>query len=61
MTLSLAPPPTIGSYESVSDALKALNTFAAAKGYAIIKRRSNSWKGKIRRINLKCNKNREKN
>jgi hypothetical protein len=61
MTLSLAPPPIIGFYKSVSDALKALNTFAAAKGYVIIKRRSNSWKEKIKRVDLKLNKSREKN
>jgi hypothetical protein len=50
MTLSLAPPPTEGSYESVSDALKALNTFAAAEGYAIVKRRSKSWGGEVRAV-----------
>jgi MULE transposase domain/FAR1 DNA-binding domain len=56
MTLSLAPPPTTDSYESVSDALKALNAFAAAEGYAIIKRRSKSWGGMMRRVILKCDK-----
>ena len=60
MTLSLAPPPTEGSYESVSDALKALNAFAAAEGYAIVKRRSKSWGGMMRRVILKCDKGGEK-
>jgi CRISPR/Cas system-associated exonuclease Cas4 (RecB family) len=56
MALSLAPPPE-GIYESVEDALEALNTFAAAEGYAIVKRRSIlSKRGVIRRVDLKCDK-----
>jgi hypothetical protein len=59
MALSLAPPPE-SIFKSVEDAFKALNTFTAAEGYAIIKRRSILLKrGVIRRVDLKYNKGSE--
>jgi hypothetical protein len=54
--LSLAPPPLEGRYSSISDALTALNGFAATEGYVIIKRRSYSYKGLVKRVDLKCDK-----
>jgi hypothetical protein len=56
MTLSLAPPPTEGTFDTVDDALKTLNTFTAAEGYAIVKRRSRSYNGIMKRVDLKCDK-----
>lgn len=54
--MSLAAPPTDGSYPSVTDALNALNAFAAVEGYALVKRRSKSWAGAVRAVWLKCDK-----
>jgi hypothetical protein len=52
MTLSLAPPPTEGTYESLEDAMKALNTSAATEGYAIVKIRSMAYGGVINRVDF---------
>lgn len=54
--MSLAPPPTDCAYGSVSEALTALNAFAAPEGYAIVKKRSRSRKGILRNVDLKCDK-----
>lgn len=48
--MSLVIPPTDGSYPSVTDALNALNAFAAVEGYALVKRRSKSWAGVVRAV-----------
>jgi hypothetical protein len=53
--LSLAPPPLEGRYSSIFDALTALNGFAATEGYAKVKR-SYSYKGLVKRVDLKCDK-----
>jgi hypothetical protein len=59
LPLSLAPPPTDGVFESVDDAIKTLNIFAAAEGYVIIKRRSRKSRNKeLRSVDLKCEKGR---
>jgi hypothetical protein len=59
-TLSLAPPPTEAIYESVEDAVKALNTFAAIEGYVIVKIRLKSYREVINRVDLQCNKSGKK-
>lgn len=58
--MSLAPPPTEGTYRSISEALTALNAFTAAEGYAIIKKRSGSRGEVLRSVDLKCDKNYKK-
>jgi hypothetical protein len=54
--LSLAPPLLEGRYSSISDALTALNGFAATEGYAIVKRRLYLYRGLVKRVDLKCDK-----
>jgi hypothetical protein len=55
MTLSLAPPAE-DVYDSLDDAIRSLNIFAATEGYAIVKTRSKSSAGVMKRVDLQCNK-----
>jgi hypothetical protein len=58
--MSLAPPSTEGAYGTVSEALTALNAFAATESYAIIKKRSRLRGGVLRSVDLKYNKGNKK-
>jgi hypothetical protein len=58
--MSLAPPSTEGVYGTVSEALTALNAFAATEGYTIVKKRSRLRGGVLRNVDLKCDKGNKK-
>ena len=54
--MPLTSPSLPAYYPSIADAIRELNSFAATEGYAIVKRRTNAYKGVIKRVDLKCDK-----
>jgi hypothetical protein len=52
----ILPFQTLQYYTSIADIIKELNSFAATEGYAIMKRRTNTYKEVIKRVDLKYNK-----
>ena len=47
--------PPYGVYASIDELLEAVNSFAKAQGYAIVKRRASNYKdGRPRRYDLVC-------
>jgi hypothetical protein len=54
--MPLTSPSLPAYYISTADAIRELNSFIATEGYAIIKRRINTYKKVIKRIDLKYNK-----
>jgi hypothetical protein len=54
--MPLTSPSLPAYYISIADTIRELNSFAATEGYAIIKRRTNTYKGVIKRVDLKYDK-----
>ncbi len=54
--MELQPPPNEGPYQSIQEALQSLNRYAALQGYAIVKSRSRTYKGKPYRVYIACDR-----